>query len=76
MAVDQHRGQVVGLVAVADEEGAEARFRSEPALTVVLGNGCRAVERGSPLSHSAIVARELGLPAVVGVAIKASPLWS
>ena len=26
------------------------------------------VERGSVLSHSAIVAREMGLPAVVGVA--------
>ena len=27
----------------------------------------RLVERGSSLSHSAIVARELGIPAVVGV---------
>jgi len=25
------------------------------------------VERGSPLSHSAIVARELGLPAIVNI---------
>jgi pyruvate,water dikinase len=25
------------------------------------------IERGSPLSHSAIVARELGIPAIVGV---------
>ncbi|MGH7323969.1 MAG: PEP-utilizing enzyme, partial [Candidatus Rokuibacteriota bacterium] len=25
------------------------------------------VERGSPLSHSAVVARELGLPTIVGI---------
>jgi pyruvate,water dikinase len=34
------------------------------------------VERGSPLSHSAIVAREMGLPAVVGVAGATTELTS
>jgi pyruvate,water dikinase len=42
--------------------------RTDPGWALVLANCAAAVvERGSALSHAAIVARELGLPAVVGV---------
>jgi rifampicin phosphotransferase len=45
-----------------------AEFTDPGWITVFANCAGLAVERGSLLSHSAIVARELGLPAVVGVA--------
>jgi pyruvate,water dikinase len=44
-----------------------AEFTDPGWITVFANCAGLAVERGSLLSHSAIVARELGLPAVVGV---------
>lgn len=44
-----------------------AEFTDPGWITVFANCAALAVERGSLLSHSAIVARELGLPAVVGV---------
>ncbi|KIG17757.1 Phosphoenolpyruvate synthase [Enhygromyxa salina] len=39
--------------------------RCEPAAAGVYGHGALATEIGGTLSHGAVVARELGLPAVV-----------
>jgi pyruvate,water dikinase len=42
---------------------------TDPAwLPLMLRAAALVTERGGPLSHAAIVARELGLPAIVGVA--------
>jgi pyruvate,water dikinase len=45
-----------------------AEFTDPGWITVFVNAAGLAVERGSLLSHSAIVARELQIPAVVGVA--------
>ena len=71
------RGTATGRVVVLDEptldadvDGAVLVCRvTDPAwLPLMLRCAALVTERGGPLSHAAIVARELGLPAVVGVA--------
>ncbi|MCB0879759.1 MAG: hypothetical protein KDC46_12375, partial [Thermoleophilia bacterium] len=61
---------VVDPLAELDVDGAVLVCRSTDPAWMPLMMQCAALvtERGGPLSHAAIVARELGLPAVVGVA--------
>ncbi len=54
--------------ALADGEILVAPFTDPGWITLFIRAAAIVVERGSPLSHSAIVARELGLPAVVALA--------
>lgn len=70
-------GRAQGPVVVVDDPALDARVdgavlvcrSTDPAwLPLMLRCAALVTERGGPLSHAAIVARELGLPAVVGAA--------
>jgi len=67
-------GVVVGEILVVADPGVDASGKivvtvaTDPGWVFLLMHAAGVItERGSPLSHTAVIARELGLPAVVGV---------